>query len=511
MISRGAMKVSVSVSIFASLACLASLSTFVLSSSYSHAEVSDSALASVTVPDVCTLEGSVVGTAHTAQVSVGSYTPNIGETTIKVTCNDSNGYSLYAVGYSNDTVGNTNLIGTNGNIVTGTANDGSVSNWAMKLTAVSGSFTPTILNGYDNYHIVPDTATKVATRTGSIDVSSTSEIKTTYAVSISPSQAKGDYEGKVKYTVVHPNYSNADGTLESYPVTLNFSANTSSIVIDGVTYTSTSATPSLTYGTHTISGTYPSGYEFDSWSVTGNITISDSTSASTTINVTGAGTLTLAGFKSKLYMWNATSADCGETMYDNRDGIERAYTTTKIGNLCWMTKNLMLGTSNTVTLYKATTNITADTYTLSASSTTGFSTYTAQNIYNAGDIDCSSSQSCYGYYTFAAATAGTNPTSGEATSDICPANWRLPTRAECLSLVSSYTTGATLTGSPFLGIYNGNYHDSAFYQGGTHGNYWSSTAENNISAYGLYFYNTSAGVYSTLRYSGDGIRCVAKS
>ena len=132
----------------------------------------------------------------------------------------------------------------------------------MKLTPVTGSFAPTILNGYNNYSLVPATATKVATLTSDINVSNSSQFKTTYAVAIASSQAADTYVGKVKYTVVHPNYTNSDGTIPTYAVTLGIGANTSSIIIDGTTYTSSSATPNLEYGTHTISGTYPTGYEF---------------------------------------------------------------------------------------------------------------------------------------------------------------------------------------------------------------------------------------------------------
>ena len=299
MIRLGAPKSYVaSVSVLAVLTSVTTISGLVLSSSPSHAETS-SVLASVTVPDVCTIAADNSSTAHTDTVGVGEYKANIGEPVFNITCNANNGYSIYAVGYSNNTVGNTNLIGTtNGaTIPTGTSTvtgSSAVSNWAMKLTAVSGTFPATILDSYDSYHVVPSTATKVATRTSSIDLSENSQIKTTYAVSISPAQTADSYVGKVKYTVVHPNGANSDGTVDSYSVTLGFT-NADSITIDGTTYSSSQTSITLNNGVHHISGTYPSGYEFSSWSSTGNITITDSTSASTTISVTGAGTLTLTG------------------------------------------------------------------------------------------------------------------------------------------------------------------------------------------------------------------------
>ena len=92
----------------------------------------------------------------------------------------------------------------------------------------------------------------------------------------------------------------------------------------------------------------------------------------------------------KLYMWNATSANCGTTMYDNRDGTERSYTTASINGLCWMTKNLMLGSSSSVSLTSTISNVSSSGYTLRASSTSGFNDYTTGWVYNAGDRTCSS-------------------------------------------------------------------------------------------------------------------------
>ena len=169
-------------------------SAIVLSSSsvtkYAYAEYMDSL--SVTVPSSCSMSGLISsGNEHNVTMNSGDYETNIGETTISVTCNDSAGYSIYTLGYGNDTDGVTTLKGatTNLTIPTGTVTDTSVSNWAMKLTAVTGTFTPTILsdtNGsFASYHIVPASATKAVTFTGITNLSTTSQFKTTYAVAIS--------------------------------------------------------------------------------------------------------------------------------------------------------------------------------------------------------------------------------------------------------------------------------------------------------------------------------------
>ncbi|MBR0488222.1 hypothetical protein IJJ39_00905, partial [Candidatus Saccharibacteria bacterium] len=146
-------------------------------------------------------------------------------TTIDITCNDYNGYSVYAVGYGNDTEGITDLIGQNTGqtIPTGTNMTTSVSNWAMRLTAVDDStsyFVPTILsdaNGsFAENHAVPSTNTKVVTFQNAIDVSKPSRFTTTYAAAVTPYQVADTYTGQVKYTLVHPNYADSNGQVGKY-------------------------------------------------------------------------------------------------------------------------------------------------------------------------------------------------------------------------------------------------------------------------------------------------------
>ena len=57
----------------------------------------------------CTLS-SVVDSAHTKEITNGTYHSDVGKTTITTLCNDGNGYSVYAVGYSNYEEGNNKLI-----------------------------------------------------------------------------------------------------------------------------------------------------------------------------------------------------------------------------------------------------------------------------------------------------------------------------------------------------------------------------------------------------------------
>ena len=175
----------------------------------------------ISIPVACTMTGTV-DTPHTANVESGTYVADIGTTTLKAVCNDANGFSIYAIGYSNQEYGNNKMLATVGgtlaptyDIATGTAQNGNTSNWAMKLNSVTGTYAPTILSDGDSYHAVPDTYTKVATITAGTDATVGANIQSTYAVYVTSTQPAGSYNGKVKYTMVYPN--DADAPL--YPET----------------------------------------------------------------------------------------------------------------------------------------------------------------------------------------------------------------------------------------------------------------------------------------------------
>ena len=186
--------------------------SFVLSSDVVSASDSSVDNISIIVPVSCNLSGTNI--EHTATINNGTYNSNIGLSTIKAFCNDNEGFSIYAIGYTNEEDGNTVL--TNGNasdnIITGTSTSGNTSNWAMKLATDSNATYPLTLgsdsNGsFGNYHIVPSTFTKVAYRASGTDIgqSATGSILTsTYQVYISPTQVAGTYVGKVKYLLIHP-------------------------------------------------------------------------------------------------------------------------------------------------------------------------------------------------------------------------------------------------------------------------------------------------------------------
>ena len=210
---------------------LTMLSGVILSSNTTSANTEVIDQVRLTVPIACTMTGE--GTSHTATLDPGTYSGasgseyenGIGKTTLTAICNDDNGFSIYAIGYTNNQYSgenHTKLIGqsTSSTIATKAyASGDTTSNWSMKLTKVTDStisYNPQNLTissdtegTFSNWHSIPDTYIKVAeyhANTGSSTTDTTLGVKleTTYAAYISSSQPADTYVGQVKYTMVHP-------------------------------------------------------------------------------------------------------------------------------------------------------------------------------------------------------------------------------------------------------------------------------------------------------------------
>ena len=207
------------------------LSGITLASTKASADTDSTDTVSLTVPVACTMTGE--NTSHTATLDPGTYSGatgseyenGIGKTTLTAICNDDNGFSIYAIGYTNNQYegeNHTKLIGQSTNSTISTkayASEDTTSNWSMKLTKITDSaesYNPQNLTiqsdtegSFDTWHSVPDTYTKVAeyhANTGSSTTDTTLGVKleTTYAAYISSSQPADTYVGQVKYTMVHP-------------------------------------------------------------------------------------------------------------------------------------------------------------------------------------------------------------------------------------------------------------------------------------------------------------------
>ena len=478
------------------------LSTILLSSSIVSADTDSTDTVSLTVPIACTMTGE--GTSHTATLDPGTYSGatgneyenGIGKTTLTAICNDDNGFSIYAIGYTGNQYegeNHTKLIGqsTSSTIATKAyASGDTTSNWSMKLTKVTDatvSYNPqnfTISTGYDNWHAVPDTFAKVAeyhANTGSSTTDTTLGVKleTTYAAYISSSQPADTYAGQVKYTLVHP-YDHAEPD-EFTSETLQSVADWGSKVAPGQTVTVT----------------------------------------------------------------------------DARDGQEYTVARLADGKL-WMTKNLRLDIGRANITAENTNNPTQAFLTAvsNASSsnewcTDNNSTCTDQIKYNTSNINNPTTDSEghkydeYGvYYNWYTATAG-NGTYNTASNtnvsgDICPSGWHLPSgtytgvgspnvwTGDYWNLVaaqdggiasdnSNYSTitGATgserLRSSPNDFLYSGHLENNSIKYQGEAGHYWTGTRQYDSQSYTLRLASDSVapGITYLPISSGAPIRCIA--
>ena len=196
--------------ILIALFSITALSGLILGSAKVLADTID--IVNITVPESCTLTTSVgSGQTYHENILNGQYKNNIGKTRISVFCNTEDTFAIYAVGYSNDTIGSNEMISSNpaaGNIVTGTATSGNTSNWAMKVEAIAttgaNTYTPTIISPFNDFASVPTNWAKVAEVASVNNNTNEAAIDASYAVYIAPKQPGASYTGKVRYTVVHP-------------------------------------------------------------------------------------------------------------------------------------------------------------------------------------------------------------------------------------------------------------------------------------------------------------------
>ena len=193
----------------------------------------------------------------------------------------------------------------------------------------------------------------------------------------------------------------------------------------------------------------------------------------------------------------AASAE-GETatLIDTRDGSD--YTVAKINGACWMTQNLRLAGGTTLTTSDS--NVARD-YTLPTTQLAGNS-----YSYTAPQTTISSDTSYGGYYNYCAASAGTvcsSSSAQDATQDICPKGWRLPTLNE-VSSITSYT-------SAFSPVYSGYYYNGSLYNTGFYGYWWSATAYSSTHQYYLVYDSGSLYANYDVKSIGFPVRCVRSS
>ena len=447
----------------------------------------------VTVGASCSMD-STVSSAHTATIAPGGYNKEIGLTNVAITCNDNGGYAIYAIGFGDDTLGNNVLHSTTtGTTDINTGNDfasatgsysSNTSQWAMQVNNVSGSSIPTIVNNFDSLSLVPTTYTKVAEYNAATTASSTSAITTKYGAYIAIGHPAGTYTGKVKYTLVHP----SEATPKVPPASCS------------------KAIPNISY-----------------------MQDINSSNKSTVLN----------------------SLTEGEAYYvrDSRDEEPYCVSKLKDGNL-WMLDNLRLDLTDSTTMAAITASNTNATEVSLTSlrngnrstgvqyASSGFVAWDSSdenkaNVFNQAKANAASKDTVvtsYGYgsgkvgiyYNYCAASAGSYcydsgaaPADTNASQDICPAGWRMPTggsSGEYDTLYTAYSSSNAINfrnalSTPLSGVFS---YGSAGAQG-ARGIFWSSTRVNGSNMYYLYVDSSDViRLYFSNRDYAYSIRCLLK-
>lgn len=251
------------------------------------------------------------------------------------------------------------------------------------------------------------------------------------------------------------------------------------------------------------------------------------------VDQTDITTVDLYAFWEKLTMQNYTLEDCRnyaasspDYLVDERD--EKEYSVRYVNGGCYMTRNLSFELSSGMVLNAYTTNLRGLTATTGEITTTLASmsdltygnSYTEARVHyptetDLGKTKLTAAETGY-WYNYCAATAGqicSGSSLKEATMDICPANWKIPSNAEW-GLFGGYGAWSdTFIGvfSPVMtGVWNQGYLNGA----STRGDWWSTTAYNEKYRYRLYYfdyYGSGASLISNFyddRQYGAPVRCI---
>ncbi len=465
----------------------------------------------ITVPVSCTMSGTGMNT-HNAEIQNGTYTPNIGTTTLHAFCNDAEGFAIYAAGYTGNEIGGTNsnkLVGTatssNATIDTGLATSAGspdVSNWAMKLTMTQDSgdttgtntFTidsaPNVSGGADapfsDYHVVPNEYTKVAHKNSGTDMTASTggvKLTTTYAAYISKTQPADTYSGQVKYTLVHPATAPDPGPKSIDTATtmqeVTFCKDT---LTEGQVYTLTDSRDGQQYKVAKLA-------DGNCWMLD-NLAL-DPTDATTAANMNASNTNATAEAIANLLNGGSSTTGWSSVAVENKTSG-------------WNTTS-----PNNAYEYPYINNQSKDTLVTSygPASTNGQAKVGIYYNY------CAASASTYCY----ASNSGVDvpDTIIDAPQDICPANWRMPTggnTGEYYALAQKYTNTATDTNSLQYNLstpLSGDYYGSSALHQGSYGLWWSSTYSNSSSMYLLYVDPTYVSPDNSYnRSDGRPMRCL---
>lgn len=127
----------------------------------------------------------------------------------QVTCNNPNGFSIQAQGFSPDSehpdgyAGNTWLYDSlnGGTIPTGNSGEGSY--WSFRVSQAFSTTQTTVTPGYNVYTLVPENPVTIVSFNSTTSSTVIGAVRTDYQVHVGSVQTAGAYKGSVKYTIVN--------------------------------------------------------------------------------------------------------------------------------------------------------------------------------------------------------------------------------------------------------------------------------------------------------------------
>lgn len=473
------------------------------------AATNGTASASVTVADACSMAVSgnngVAGEdGYTYSTTVNNGTTQVvTANSVMVSCNDYAGFKIYAIGYSGDTLGSTDMIAS-------TSNDYNIktdasgtygSYWKMKLTKAN-SINTTILSAYTSFNVIPDDYTLVAqyaSNTGNT-ANTASMITPSYQVYVGSAQPAGTYTGKVKYTLVHPTSAAAPIIPPTYM------QNTTAVAAKVPNIGDTATVVDARDGTLYRVGRLADG---NIWMLE-NLALDLTSSTVKTAMRNSTDTKTNASYASinKLFNGGGTTSD--------------KYPTAKLNNVAWTSSSQnyysipMMVKSGTCNNAYCVNGGTAGSPWSYADSTTATINGTTSRVQGKIGI----------YYNYCAASAGSycygngtsqGTSSGNATEDICPAGWHMPSGDTAKgSYYYLYNTGYRANYNNFVDALStplsGYFYSGKADNQGNLGFFWSSTRYDNYSMYSLRVNSSDVRPRSLNdRNYGRSVRCVVGS
>ncbi len=459
----------------------------------SAVESSSSATASVTVSSACSFSRTTEGDGNYTGTLANNSSVEVSGSTFTTFCNDPSGYAIYAIGYSNNEYGNTDLIYNNEptstyNIKTNPASS-SDSNWKMKLSPVENDFAPTIENNYNNYSNIPSNYTKVASYNNvtinDADSATGSSITTNYQATASSTQPAGAYAGAIKYTMVHPSATPAAYFMQDVADWADELPN------PGDTFQAVDRRDGKVYWVARLAD--------------GNIWMTQN--------------LDLDIDETKTYTHYDT--DLGYATNDTTvtwQPAEGHSTIDFTGNTVdgWVDSNTEPYSANPGDIYYYTSNSDANDIKYDS----------LQDCQTAGHTDCGHYH-VGNYYNWSIAVASNNTdglNGGDAFNSICPSGWKLPngnSPKDFQNLFSEYSVSATGTVSyedfdkarkkPLYFIRSGSIMNNRLSNAGGYGNYWTSTVHYKPNSFLLYFYSNYINQASSNKNKGFSLRCLART